>query len=264
MNTKLMFLIFGLILVTFGCKKEEIVIPDELNTAKTHLSADFDGINQKMASAVVYVISVNGDTTLIRNKLRELAYGTNDITDFAWITPSGIMQMIEPSIYYGSQGIDISAQDHVVKAFQNRLPALSKQFLAVEGFHAAVIIHPVIKNNSVAGGISALFYPEILLENILKPIFQDQAFELWVMEKGGRIIYDQDAGEIGRNLFTDPLYTDFPELLTAGRLIDEGESGKTSYSFYRTGTQETVTKLTYWVTFELYGMQWKLVWVKPE
>jgi hypothetical protein len=98
----------------------------------------------------------------------------------------------------------------------------------------------------------------------MEPLLVNQDFEFWVMEKGGRMLYNQDAYEIGLNLFTDPLYKDFPELVTAAGKIDTEESGTTHYSFYKTGTSEPVTKLTYWTTFELYGMQWKLVWVKPE
>jgi hypothetical protein len=84
------------------------------------------------------------------------------------------------------------------------------------------------------------------------------------MQKGGKILYDQDLGEIGLDLFTDPLYAGYPELLAAGRKMDEEDSGTAKYSFFKAGTRITVTKLIYWTTFELYGTEWKLVWVKPE
>jgi hypothetical protein len=264
MKIKHISLIISLVLLATACKKETFELPEGLVTAKSNLTSEFESLNQKMASAVVYTISINADTTLVRAKLVEMVNSSSDITDFAWITPAGIMQIIEPSIYYGSQGTDISNQDHVIRAFNTKLPVMSKTFLAVEGYYAAIVLHPVLINNSISGGISALFFPEQFLEHIIKPVFEGKEFEMWVMEKGGRILFDQDAMEIGRNLFTDSLYTDFPELLVAGEKIDSEESGTTRYSFYRAGTMETVTKLTYWTTFELYGTQWKLVWVKPE
>ena len=84
------------------------------------------------------------------------------------------------------------------------------------------------------------------------------------MEKGGKVLFDQDTLEIGRNVLTDSLYSSFPELITASHLIDSLQSGETYYSFYQTGTSKKVVKKTYWSTYELFGTQWKIIWVKPE
>ncbi len=264
MKTKLFLLSFCLAVFLTGCKKDEFELPTGLVQAKIDLTADMSALDQKMASAVLYIGSINADTSLIRAKMADLTVVSPEVTDFGWVTPGGILQLIEPSLYYGSQGVNISTQDHIIKTFNTRQPVLSKVFMSVEGFSSAVLIHPLVTNSVLYGGLSALFYPENLLENILKPIFEGQEFELWVMEKGGRIIYDQDDFEIGLNLFTDPLYAGFPELITAGHKMDDEESGTTTYSFFKAGTQETVTKLTYWTTYTLHGTEWKLVWVKPE
>ncbi len=264
MKTKLIYLTISLTILLIGCKKEVFELPAVLETAKTNLAAEFNVLNQHLASAVINTMTIYPDTGLIREEIKKLVKSSDFVTEFSWITPSGILQIIEPPIYYASQGIDISGQDHIIKTFATKLPVLSHQFYAVEGFYASVVIHPVVKNNIILGAVDALFYPEQLLENVLKPIFEGKDFEMWVMEKGGKTLYDQDAGEIGRNLFTDPLYAGFPELLVAARKIDTEESGTTTYSFYKAGTNQTVTKLTYWDTFELYGTQWKLVWVKAQ
>jgi len=65
-------------------------------------------------------------------------------------------------------------------------------------------------------------------------------------------------------VLTDTLYQAFPELLSAAELIDAEKSGETTYSFYQTGTTTKVVKKTYWDTWELYGTEWKIIWVKPE
>lgn len=264
MKTKLIYLIISFSIISSGCKKEAFELPDALVTAKANLADEFEKLNQSMASAVVNTLVIYPDTAQIRLKMAELVAGSDFVIEFSWVTPSGIMQIIEPPIYYGTQGTDISGQDHIIKTFDTKNPVLSNQFFAVEGFYAAVVIHPVVSNNSILGGIDALFYPEQVLEMVMKPIFEGQDFELWVMEKGGKVLYDQDANEIGRDLFTDPLYAGFPELLAAGRKMDAEESGTTTYSFYKAGTMQTVTKLTYWNTFEMFGTEWKLVWVKAQ
>ncbi|MFA5817175.1 MAG: cache domain-containing protein [Bacteroidales bacterium] len=264
MKNKLTCLIISLALFSGGCKKDVLELPEALTTSKTNLVSAFESLNSRMAAAANYLVSVNMDTILIRAKMLELVNGASNIEEFSWVTPQGILKIIEPSIYYGSQGADISQQDHIIKAFETKKPVLSQQFLAVEGFYAAVDVHPILDNQTVLGGITALFITEAFLADIMEPLLLGQDFELWVMEKGGRMLYNQDAYEIGLNLFTDPLYKVFPELITAAGKIDTEESGTTHYSFYKTGTSEPVTKLTYWTTFELYGAQWKLVWVKPE
>jgi hypothetical protein len=258
------YLMISLTVIVGSCKKDADEMPDTLVTAKTNLTAEFAALNQHIASSVVNTMAIYPDTAQMRSELKDLVKSSDFVIEFSWITPAGIMQIVEPPLYYGAQGIDISGQEHIIRLFSTKEPVLSNQFLAVEGFYASVVIHPVVKNNAILGAIDGLFYPEQLLENVLKPIFEGKDFEMWVMEKGGKTLYDQDSGEIGRNLFTDPLYADFPELLAAARKIDTEESGTTTYSFYKAGTMQTVKKLTWWTTFTLYGTEWKLVWVQAQ
>jgi hypothetical protein len=264
MKTFCTYLIIGLALFMAGCKKDPIVLPDALTTAKANLEAQFDAINLDLAAGVDYAVSTGLDTTLIRAKLLELLNRPSLVEEFCFVTPQGILSMIEPSTYYYSQGIDISHQDHIIKSFDTKSPVLSKVFQVVEGYYAAALIHPVVEYNTIKGGVVVVIKTEELLASVLEPILAGADFELWVMEKGGRTLYDQDESEIGLNLFTDPAYKDFPELITAAGRINDEESGTTTYSFYKTGTSTTVTKLTYWTTVEVYGMEWKVVWVKAE
>ena len=125
-------------------------------------------------------------------------------------------------------------------------------------------MHPILDQTILFGGITALFRPQTLLKRIIDPLVANQPFEMWVMEKGGVVLFDQDTLEIGRNVLTDPLYKPFPELIAAATLINKEQSGETYYSFYQTGTDIKVVKKTYWKTFSLYGTEWKIIWVKPE
>lgn len=264
MKTKLIFFIISIAIFFAGCKNDQVVLPDALIKAKTNLTEQFSILDQKMATAVTYMNSINMDTTLIRVKLLELANEFPYVVNFSEITPLGIMQIKEPATYHSLEGTDISKQAHVIKSFETKLPVMSNQFLSVEDKFATVIMHPIFKDSTIAGGLTALLYPEMVLGNIMKPLLDSQEFEMLVMEKGGRILYNQDTTEIGLNLFTDSLYMDFPELIAVGKQIDSLESGTAYYSFLKTGTKETVKKLTFWTTYELYGTQWKLIWSKPE
>lgn len=267
MKIRTLILILALAVGLCCCKKDkdsDLVLPAELATVKANLAASFDTLNSSMA-ATVSALAVSGiDTADVRNKLQQLYAASSFVKEFSFLTPQGIMQLIEPAIYYPYQGSDISGQSHVIAAFQTKQPVLSNVFPAIEGFNAASIIHPIVANNQLLGGIDALFVPEEILGRIILPVVKNQSFEIWVMENNGLVIYDQDTAEIGLNILTDPLYAAFPELIAACQKIAAEDSGETTYSFFQTGTSSVVTKKTYWDTYTLYGKEWKIVWVKPE
>jgi hypothetical protein len=265
MKKRLFLPIMILLLGIVACNKdEETFFPQELNTLHADLGASFDTLNNDLANSVIHLISNINDSAAIRAEMQALFSRATFVVEFSYVTPQGIMKIIEPPLFYPTEGTNISQQNHIIKTFETKLPVLSSTFYAVEEFHAAVDIHPIVNNGEVLGGVTALFLPETILSRLINPVVKNQVFEIWVMEKGGRTIYDQDTDEIGRNIFTDPLYADFPELIAAAEKIDAEESGETSYSFYQTGTTNKVVKKTYWVTYKLYGMEWKLIWVKPE
>jgi len=263
MKTKPFYLIVSLVLITIGCKKE-IEFPEALTTAKTNLEAAFEAVDEEMDLAAGQMMSEGMDTTRIRAIILALVNSPTIVDEYSWVTPEGILKIIEPSIYYGAQGADISQQDHIVKMIETKEPVLSRSFLAVEGFYAVSDIHPILNHDELLGGVDALIKTKDFLGAIMEPLLVGQEYELWAMEKGGYMIYNQDEIEIGRNVFTDEYYQDFPDFLAACEKIDEEESGTTHYTFFQTGTNNPVTKLTYWVTFEHHGTEWKLVWVKPE
>jgi hypothetical protein len=264
MRTRLTIQIVFFTIFLAACKKEAVVLPDALITSKTNLTAQFTLLEQKIAAASAYLIQANMDTTLIRAKLLEVVNQFPSVVTFSYITQTGIIRILEPAVYYGSQGADISSQDHVVRTFATKMPVLSKQFFAAEGFYASAYIYPIVNSNSMKGALSALFKPESILGNIFKPLNEGQEFELWAIEKGGRLLYDPIASEIGNNLITDAMYQEFPELVTAVKKFDAEESGTTTFSYYEPGTTHIVKKLAYWTTFDLNGTEWKLIWSKPE
>lgn len=267
MKTTQLLLALLLLIGCSGCKKSsdpEPYFPPEPASVVASLTKSFDSLNGNMNSAATVMAQNIADTAATRNIMLELFNSSSFVLEFSWVIPQGIMKIVEPSGYHYIQGADISMQDHVVQCFMAKQPVLSKMFYAVEDFYGAVDIHPIVNQGALLGGITALFRPQTLLQRIIMPLVTNQPFEIWVMEKGGVVLFDQDEAEIGLNVLTDSLYKPFPELIAAAKLIDTGQRGETSYSFYKTGTTTKVVKKTYWTTYTLYGMEWKIIWVKPE
>jgi hypothetical protein len=265
MKTK-KFLMLALVALSFvACKKSDDTIdfPAQIDQVINELTLSFDSLNADLSANTAAIAQHVSDTAATRGKLLNMYNQSSFVDEFSFITPQGILQIIEPSEYYSEQGLDISGQDHVVKVFQTKLPVLSQTFQLVEGFEAAIIIHPILNNNQIAGALSCVLKPEVILGREILPFVEGQDFEIWVMEKGGNVLFDQDPEEIGLNVITDPVYADFPELIAAAELINDGESGKTSYSFYQTGTNIKVVKETYWKTLHICDNEWKIIWVIP-
>ncbi len=249
-----------------ACKKTEEPVPffpAEIDHVVSAVAYSFDTLNKDMASTVQSMSANINDTADIRAKMTGLFNRSSFVLEFSYVTPQGIMQIVEPPVYHYIQGSDISKQDHIIKTFSTRQPVLSRSFMAVEDFLAAVDVHPVVRDQQILGGVTALFRPSDLLRRIIGPLVAGQPFEMWVMESGGITLYDQDEDEIGRNVITDTLYAQFPELIAAAKLMDSQPSGETTYSFYQTGTTKKVVKKTYWKSFSMYGTEWKIIWVKP-
>jgi hypothetical protein len=255
------------LLILIGCSGDDDASPDfppELLEVKAELETRYDQMNADLSTRVSYFAQVGIDTSEVRSHLVELYEATDFVTNFAHVNSEGILQLIEPEQYYDSQGADISDQAHVIEAFSTQEPVLSDVFTAVEGYQAVVCIHPIVQNEEVPGTLNALFLPEELLGNIISPLTENDDIEIWVMEITGYILYDDDSEEIGLNLFTDPLYEDFPDLIEAGHLIVSQEEGETTYTFFQSGTSDPITKRAHWKTFSRHGNQWKVVLVSPE
>jgi len=116
-----------------------------------------------------------------------------------------------------------------------------------------------LKNRELAGAVSLLVRPDVLLASIIVPALEGLPREAWLMQKDGRILYDKDAKQIGLMLFKDPLYRPYENLLAAGRKIASDRKGKGSYEFLSVGKQGPVRKDIVWDTLELYGTEWRLV-----
>lgn len=267
MKTKMYFFFLLIIVLFASCKKDDDetpFFPEQLAQINSQVNSSFDSLNNSITAAVKVFEASGFDSVAMRATLLELYNESTFSADFAYTTPQGIMSIVEPAAYYSSEGADISTQPHVIEAFQTKKPILSDSFIVVEGYQAAVSFHPIIHDNQLIGAISALIMPSDLLARIIEPVVANQEFEVWVMEKNGMTLYDQDEEEIGLNVLTDPMYDDFPTLREACLLMAAEESGETSYSFYQTGTNTVVNKKTYWNTFHMQENQWKIIYVIPE
>lgn len=195
-----------------------------------------------------------------RTVLKGLYAANPYIIDCETVSNSGIMLAVEPPAHRLAEGVDISAQAHMVKLFQTRQPVMSGSFSSVEGPQAVVIHHPIFSSDKkFAGSISALFAPEYLLSGIIGPVASNLPVGIFLMQTDGLLIYHVDTKHIGLNTFSDPLYQPFPDLIKFLRKMVAAPEGSGSYRFYLKDSSIAVTKVAYWRTITMHGKNWRLV-----
>ncbi|MDD4091735.1 MAG: BMP family ABC transporter substrate-binding protein [Smithellaceae bacterium] len=181
------------------------------------------------------------------------------IIDCETVSDSGIMLAVEPPAHRSSEGADISGQAHMIRLFKTHAPVLSGSFQSVEGPRSVVIHHPIFSTDrEFSGSVSALFAPEYLLSSMIGPIAAYMPVSIFLMQTDGLIIYDVDAKQIGLNIFTDPLYQPFPELIALCRTMADAREGSGGYRFYRKVGERPIAKTVEWRTVELHGTPWRL------
>lgn len=264
-HLKMRILLFLIpVLVLSSCLKDErIAFPEEIDGVIDGLHLYFHPLDNEMGGLALQFADNLNDTAAMRTAMLQSFGKYPWLIDIAYIDTLGVLRIVEPASQKGSEGADVSQQEHIKRCFQTKAPAMSQSFVSVEGPIAADVIHPILRAGKLLGGVSALFLPEKVAEEVILPIVDGRPFEIWIMEPGGRVLYDQDAAEIGLNVLTDPLYATFPELLAAAERIDREEFGEAMYSFYQAGTNSTVSKKTYWKTFRHLGAEWRIVWAQP-
>lgn len=233
---------------------------DLLSTLHTEIQEALDRLDgdlRRSAGKLAGADLKGGDA---RDVLKEL-YGANPyIIDCETVSDKGIMLAVEPPAHRASEGADISHQAHMVHLFKTHRPVISASFRSVEGPDAVVIHHPVFSGERrFAGSVSALFAPEYLLADIIGPVASNLPVDIFLMQTDGLVIYDVDTAQIGRNVFTDPLYRPFPNLIALARRVAARREGTGVYRFYQQGGKTPVMNVAYWRTVSLHGVPWRLV-----
>lgn len=253
----------------------ELAVPTESRQKSLLSRKDFEEVLSQLQGEITTVLKkLDGDlqrnaqalsgknlkSDYARGILKKLYETHPYIIDCETVSNKGIMLVVEPSLHKTSEGADISRQAHMVKLFKTKMPVMSSSFSSVEGPDAVVIHHPVFSSDHrFAGSVAALFAPEYLLSGIIGPVSSNLPIDIFLMQTDGRVIYDADPKQIGLNVFTDPFYQPFPDLVALARKVAAESEGTGVYRFYQKGVGDPTTEVAYWRTMSLHGATWRLV-----
>jgi polar amino acid transport system substrate-binding protein len=241
-------------------------IQADLQGNLTDLDSDVASASQNLSTT-----GLEGNTARI--VLRKLLETNSNLVEAVTFSKDGKIITAEGKGSKGAEGADISSQEHIAHILRTKTPTFSKQFLLVEGYNGTALAYPVFSpQGEFLGGISAIIEPDKLLDALVAPLLQFDMYNrsnitdlsFWLMDLNGLLFYDEDASQIGKNLFEDPLYEPYPSLLELGHRIVAERSGHGDYSYFQVteGNKTAVNKECYWTTTVLHEMEWRLVIAK--
>ena len=231
-----------------------------LSEARQKIGEEFSKLDSGMKDAARQLGASGLTGEAARASLKGLCGKFAFAIDCSTVNTRGILVTVEPSAFKQVEGSDISAQEHLKLGGDKPSPVMSSAIKMVEGFFAVDVEYPVIgSDGKYIGCVSLIFKPEELLSRIVPPLLSGVPVDIWVMEPEGRILYDTDSSEIGRNLFTSPDYRSYPELLKLGHRIAVNPEGDGSYRYRAHGESSLVTKTAHWESIAFYGASWRVV-----
>ena len=204
-------------------------------------------------------LGLNRETD-IRKLLQNCNTGRPYVIDSTFIDGKGIMKFIEPEQYRKYEGSDISKQEAIVKMRKTQKPRMGNVFVSVEGIKSIDIEYPVFSvGKKFLGSVSMLVKQDELIRSVVATVEAESSVKCWVMQKDGMLLYETDPTQMGLNLFSDPLYKDYPELITLGKRMVKEKEGKKFYTFLIHGTKNVVKKQAVWKTVHFLNNDWIVV-----
>jgi hypothetical protein len=229
-----------------------------LKTAKQAIDSTLAEIDTDLKAAAKALSNTDLKADAARKILNDLRKYRPYVIDCSIIDADGVKVTVEPAEYKQYEGANRSDLPHVIELLKNKKPVMSNVYHSAEDIHAVSVGYPIFsEKGEFLGAVRML----IRHEGFLKPLVENEPCKIWVMQKNGLIVYDVDPEEIGKNIFSDPIFSPFEDLISFSKTVVSSKSGAGSYSFYIGGLKDKrlAEKIAAWDTAGLYGTEWRVV-----
>lgn len=282
MNKKLLIVILiGLLIAAVAVNIYQYTINVEVTREKDAAKIQFEmktllaevqaQINGELASLDAALIDACGKLSTLglsgvqaRTVLSELVANNSLIVNAATADANDVLVAVEPSSYSNIEGIDIKDQEQNIHMHLVMRPAMSDMIQLVEGFPGVVMVSPIVDvNNKMIGSLSIVIQPRALIQQYVLPAIADGKYSMWSMQTNGTLIFDPDPSQQDKNLLTDPIYADYPEVQAFTHKVAEEASGYGSYKYFDKNLEDdsgrVVSKEAFWGTIGIFNGEWRLV-----
>ncbi|MCG7845173.1 MAG: hypothetical protein MIO90_07070 [Methanomassiliicoccales archaeon] len=241
-----------------GDEQRDKELYSTLVLAQSKLSSVLSSISNSVMLASHDLSGTDLNSTEARTIMMELAMSNQYIVNVATGNNEGHIIAAEPSSYSHIEGAYTGDHAATMEMNEFKKPVFSDVFHAVEGFEGALIAYPVIdQDGRMIGSVSALFRVEHMLIDLFDELTIVKPIGLMVEQLDGRILYDTDLSQIGKNTFEDPIYQGSPSLLALAERVSTEPAGEGSYSFIVLG--HNFEKKAAWISITLHERSWRVM-----
>ena len=218
------------------------------------------GIDQATSNAAI-ALGNTGISGRVADQALDSALASNPaVLTVITIDTNGTIVSAEPESAKVLIGQDIGDQEVVRQVLETRQPLMSELLPLVQGGDAVLIEYPVFSSGGqFSGVVSTAFSPYDLVAPIADNATAGTPYTFMVAQPDGRVLYNPDPREVGKETFNETLYAEFPGILEFARQYAENSSGYATYSFYSAGFEKVVNKEAFWTTAGLHGTDWRII-----
>lgn len=273
-NALILVVIMLTMLVCAGCLQEHTIPGGEHDTTAIRHALMHQLLNgmtgrlqdnlEAFAFSVEDVASLLGTTGISGKEadsiMRDLATSHPAVLSAITVDPNGTVLSAAPESAIAVLGQNISHQDVIATVLSTREPAMGTYFTLRQGGAGVAIVYPVFSpGGEFLGAVSLTFSPQALVTPYAEESETWAPFTYIVTQPDGVMLSHSNTALVGKQIFKEPFFEQFPEILTlATRCITE-RTGYATFSFFKDGSDEIVPKETFWDTVELKGTEWRVL-----
>ena len=236
-----------------------------LQKAQADLSATLTAIDKDLTDVAKKLATIDRKSDEARKILSAVCKNRAYVYDCAILDMNGKLSLMEPKNARKYEGADVSSEAHVKELFKTKAPLVSMVFKALDGLNYIDFEYPIITDKGeCVGAVSLLVMHAKLLEGVIAPLVKDKPCKIWVMQADGLCIYDQDPAQVNKNIFTDPIFQSFTDLIFLAKTVAKEPNGTGSYEFYKKDLEDktAVKKDAVWDTVKMPANEWRIVTVE--
>ncbi|MFA5296013.1 MAG: hypothetical protein WC382_10905 [Methanoregulaceae archaeon] len=265
-------ILLATLLLGAGCLQEQGGVPATpptghaamlllLDDAAGKIQDDLNGLDQATAGAAGALETAGLSGPVADTELGRIVASQPAVQDVITYNQDAVVLAAEPEAAKVLIGRVLDVQP-TLQAVSEK-PLMSALFPLERGRDGVVIVHPVFSaEGTFIGVVSTAFSPYELVAPIVLNVSRGTPYSFMVVQTGGRVLYDPDPEEVGRETFDETMYAEFPEIIAFARQYAGNRTGYGTYAFHSTGFGEIVRKEAFWTTVGLHGTEWRVIVIR--
>ncbi len=232
-----------------------------LAKAQTNIDTEL----KRIGKSLVYASGQLSTSGLVGDQadriLNALAANSSFIINAATENLQNVIMAAEPSNWSYIEGRNVGEQTYLNPNPNGEITPVMTPLIAVQSdMMANAVAVPIFNyDKELIGTVSVIFDPAKLLNATITAALQGTTYTTTVMQTDGLMIYDTDPLQLSKNMFTDPVYANYTQLLLLGHHVADYSSGYGTYKFtVNAASPIVVNKECYWTTVFAYGQEWRI------